>query len=318
VEIRERRATDIARVVDIAREVHRLDGYPVYLPRGDFERFLLRPTSVVAFVAVAERRLVGHVAVNESTSDAAMGLLASLTQGRPLGVVARLLVDPTARRAGVARELLRHAANWSLTQGRVPVLDVVAESLPAVGLYRAEGWIEVGEIELDLPGLTVRELVFAHPSVDAAGLTIRDAAPADHDAIGGIFERASLSNEGDREDLLAHPEVLTFDASYTRSSRVRVAVVGAQIVGFATTRRLDDTAVELDDLFVDPDWMRRGVARALLSDAVAAAKQQHASRIEVSANVHAMAFYEAVGFVTIGSVETRFGPTPRMHLEIGE
>ena len=55
-----------------------------------------------------------------------------------------------------------------------------------------------------------------------------------------------------------------------------------------------------------------------MSDAVAAAREEGLSRIEVSANVHARAFYEAVGFVTAGTVDTLFGPTPRMHLDLGE
>jgi hypothetical protein len=84
-------------------------------------------------------------------------------------------------------------------------------------------------------------------------------------------------------------ELLGFDTAWTKS-RVRVALVGELIVGFGTARALDGDAVELDDLFVDPAWTRPGVARALLSDAVAAARVDGVSRIEVMASVHANAF----------------------------
>jgi hypothetical protein len=40
------------------------------------------------------------------------------------------------------------------------------------------------------------------------------------------------------------------------------------------------------------------------------------TRVEVSANDHALAFYEAVGFVQIGMVDTVLRPVPRMHLVV--
>ena len=86
---------------------------------------------------------------------------------------------------------------------------------------------------------------------------IRDAAPEDIPRLGDIFRRASLHNEGDREVLLAHPEVLEFEPLCVHENRTRVAVEEARVVGFATTTRGGDY-FELDDLFVDPDWMRRG------------------------------------------------------------
>jgi GNAT superfamily N-acetyltransferase len=151
---------------------------------------------------------------------------------------------------------------------------------------------------------------------DEVELSIRTAWADDHDALADIFRRASLSNAGDRDNMLAHPELLVFDRAWIEHGRVRVAVVAGRVVGFATTRPVDDGSAELDDLFVDPGWMRRGVARALVSDAVAVAQGEGRSRIDVSANVHAMAFYEAVGFVAMGTVDTLFGPTPRMRLEV--
>ena len=40
--------------------------------------------------------------------------------------------------------------------------------------------------------------------------------------------------------------------------------------------------------------------------------------VDVTANPDALAFYESVGFVAVGEAETRFGPAPRMRLEIRE
>ena len=73
---------------------------------------------------------------------------------------------------------------------------------------------------------------------------------------------------------------------------------------------------ELEDLFVDPDWMRRGIATELLLDALAHARERGVARIEVTANGHALAFYESVGFVWDGMSETQFGRGHRMHIDV--
>ena len=144
---------------------------------------------------------------------------------------------------------------------------------------------------------------------------IRDAAPADIAQIGEVFRRASLSNDGDRTALLEHPEVLEFDATCVHQGRTRVAVEDGRVVGFVTTTPNGETA-ELDDLFVDPDWMRRGIGLSLMRDAYVVARGQGVRRIEVTANHHALAFYEVAGFALDGEADTEFGPAPRMHVDI--
>ena len=95
---------------------------------------------------------------------------------------------------------------------------------------------------------------------------IRDAEIADLAALNAVYRRSSLSNDGDRALLLAHPEVLVLSAASLEQGRMRVAAVERTVVGFVTTSVHDDH-LELDALFVDPDWMRRGIAVDLVRDA---------------------------------------------------
>ena len=87
-----------------------------------------------------------------------------------------------------------------------------------------------------------------------------------------------------------------------------------RIIGFATTA--GDDQLELEALFVDPPSMRTGIGRALIEDLVENAKARGITRVNVTANDHALAFYEALGFVNDGLVPTRFGHAPRMHLNL--
>lgn len=149
-----------------------------------------------------------------------------------------------------------------------------------------------------------------------AALRIRLARFDDMPALAGIFRRSSLSNQGDRAALLAHPEVLELRDQAVREGRTRVAAFDdGTVVGFVTTRTVD-AALDLEDLFVDPQWMRHGAGRALVADAVSLASSSGLERVVVTANPHARAFYEAVGFEVDGSEATPFGTGLRMHVEV--
>jgi GNAT superfamily N-acetyltransferase len=144
---------------------------------------------------------------------------------------------------------------------------------------------------------------------------IRDAVPGDMSALRDVFRRSSLSNDGDRMNLLAHPDALELSDLAVTQGRTRAAVGEGAIVGFATWLSAGD-AIEIEDLFVDPEWTRQGVGRALVLDLIAIARGRGVRRVEVTANQHAHAFYAKAGFVVGLDVETRFGPAPRMHLDL--
>jgi hypothetical protein len=92
---------------------------------------------------------------------------------------------------------------------------------------------------------------------------IRAACASDLPALRDLFRRSSPSYEGDRDLLLARPEVLELADDGITERRTPVAVgAGDEIRGFITSRPLDASGVEIEDLFVDPDWMRTGVAQA--------------------------------------------------------
>jgi ribosomal protein S18 acetylase RimI-like enzyme len=150
-----------------------------------------------------------------------------------------------------------------------------------------------------------------------SSIQVRDADPRDETALARIFREASLSNAGDRDALLAHPEALTLSVDLV-SGRTRVATdADGAVLGFVTTRQTDPGVLELDDLFVDPTAMRRGVARHLILRIATEAEREDVARIDVTANMHAFGFYEAVGFVAGSQVDTEFGAGRRMHLDVG-
>jgi GNAT superfamily N-acetyltransferase len=134
-------------------------------------------------------------------------------------------------------------------------------------------------------------------------------------AVAGVYRRASLSNAGDRDSLLAHPQHLVLGPEGLAEGRTYVAEESGVVAGFATWA-LAGGAFELEDLFVDPRWRRRGIATALVSRIVDAVRAQGARSLEVTANPHAQAFYSAAGFADCGVAETASGTAPRKRLAI--
>jgi N-acetylglutamate synthase-like GNAT family acetyltransferase len=143
-------------------------------------------------------------------------------------------------------------------------------------------------------------------------MTLRQAVLSDMDMLSGVFRRASLSNEHDRGYLLAHPDVLELASDGVLEGRTTVAVdTSGSIVGFASYLITEDV-IELEDLFVDPQWMRRGIGRTLVLAIAGTARELGFDRLEVTANPHATEFYDRTGFVADRVVETEFNPAPRM------
>ena len=144
---------------------------------------------------------------------------------------------------------------------------------------------------------------------------IRLGVPADLPAAADVYRSASLSNAGDRDNLLAHPEHLVLGPAGLAEGRTYVAEIEGVLVGFATWLEADDI-FELEDLFVDPGWTRRGIAAALVNRIVQVLRARGVERLEVTANPHALAFYRAAGFIDCGVAKTDLGIAPRMVLAI--
>jgi GNAT superfamily N-acetyltransferase len=147
MEIRPRTDDDLDALVVMAALVHARDGYP---PRyaDDLVALFTRPVPVLAWVAVADGAVVGHVALHDATTGAAMALASGITglASDGLIVLARLLVAPTARGAGLGRALVDTAVAEAHRRGRRPYLDVAVTLGAAIGLYESMGWVRLGTV----------------------------------------------------------------------------------------------------------------------------------------------------------------------------
>jgi GNAT superfamily N-acetyltransferase len=141
----------------------------------------------------------------------------------------------------------------------------------------------------------------------ASQISIRAARSDEQHMLESLQWRASLSNRGDRDALLANPDAIALPLEQIAEGCVFVAERDGVVAGFAALLPRPDGGAELDALFVEPDLWKRGIGRQLVDHIAEVARARSASFLHVVGNPHAEGFYLSCGFRVTGTVETRFG-----------
>lgn len=160
--IRERRADDLPRLVELLVEQQPTSTYPIRWPLPfPVEEFLVRPSERRAWVAESDGDLVGHVTVTDPGELTAR--FAAGTGATSFGMISVLFTGLASRGLGAGGSLLDTAVAWVQERAEVPVLDVIPTHGTALQVYRERGWVEVGRerfawLSPDLPDVLLMAL----------------------------------------------------------------------------------------------------------------------------------------------------------------
>lgn len=121
-------------------------------------------------------------------------------------------------------------------------------------------------------------------------IQIRLAKTSERKFLVELQSRASLNNEGDRNALLAHPNAIELSLSQIEGNFVFVAEQEEFIKGFAAILLRTDRNVELDALFVEPEYWKQGIGCALVEYCSSLASVKGASRLHVIGNPHSRVY----------------------------
>ncbi|HEY3238828.1 MAG TPA: GNAT family N-acetyltransferase [Acidimicrobiia bacterium] len=145
---------------------------------------------------------------------------------------------------------------------------------------------------------------------------IRRAVPRDADRVTEIARAAKASWGYPSAWLAAWEQQLTITPAYLDDHLVVVAEVDGVVVGIgALAEELDHWGI--DHLWIDPATHRQGIGRAIFEELVklAAAKPLP---VRIESDPHAVAFYERMGAVRIGSVPAPTADAPDRRLPLLE
>ena len=160
-----------------------------------------------------------------------------------------------------------------------------------------------------------RVLVRAAEAADAASLgefilSAWKSAGADAPGFAGATDQniAELAERRTIGTIIGDPD-----------AAVWLAITDEEVVGFAATRTLDNSTLELAGVIVDPAQTGRGVGKALVRHAIDAHGRTRVAQIIVRTeptNARAIGFYQSLGFEERRTVTERVGDRELRLLEL--
>lgn len=119
--------------------------------------------------------------------------------------------------------------------------------------------------------------------------------------------------ESCRDELTLTKEMLLQQPCY-------VALIESKMAGFYLLQKLSASKVEMEMLFVHPDFIGKGIGKQLFAHAVSISKKMGCYEIEIQADPFAQPFYAKMGAVVIRqtpsqSIPNRFLPQMILQLE---
>ncbi|GAA0808374.1 GNAT family N-acetyltransferase [Cupriavidus gilardii] len=137
---------------------------------------------------------------------------------------------------------------------------------------------------------------------EARPMKIRRGLECEAPLLTEIANKAKAHWPYTQAQLQAWREDLTITGSYVAQSLTYVAEIDGSIAGFHSVFPTDAVTWALEHLWVAPDYMRRGVGRALLRHAAALAAGHGVKHLTIDAEPYAEPFYLACGAQRIGTV----------------
>ena len=104
---------------------------------------------------------------------------------------------------------------------------------------------------------------------------------------------------------------LTFSPEYFEANESWVAVMEDRPIAFYTLQDKDEIAW-IEDLFVLPEYIGRGVGKQLFLDAISRAREMGYKTLQLEADPNAAGFYEKMGMHKIGERRGEVEGEPRV------
>ncbi|SPC14000.1 GNAT family N-acetyltransferase [Cupriavidus taiwanensis] len=148
--------------------------------------------------------------------------------------------------------------------------------------------------------------VLPHPPMN-----IRRGLETDASILTAIAFQAKAHWPYTAAQLEAWREDLTIPGAYVAQTFTYVAEINGRIAGFCTVRATDAmSGWPLEHLWVVPDYMGRGIGRALLQHASGLAAATGVKQLTIDAEPYAEPFYIACGARRIGVIDAPLDGNP--------
>lgn len=149
-------------------------------------------------------------------------------------------------------------------------------------------------------------------------MKIAPVLPSESSLISALCFRSKAYWGYSEEQMEKWRNELRCSSEYILKNKVYKLTIEDRIIAFYSYYFLDTRSVFMDNLFVDPDFIGKGLGKILMDDFLIKIMSAGKNRILLHADPNAEAFYLKRGFTTIGqeptSIPGRFMPIMELQL----
>lgn len=150
--------------------------------------------------------------------------------------------------------------------------------------------------------------------------TISKATADDAEILTNITKKSKSHWGYSNEQIESWSSQLTITTNYIETNKIYKLVINDLVVGYYSYVILEENVVQLDNLFVLPEYIGKGLGTFLMNDFLDRCKALKFQKVVLDADPNAENFYKKHGFKTVGQIETsikdRFLPIMELHLDL--
>ena len=149
-------------------------------------------------------------------------------------------------------------------------------------------------------------------------MNIQKAKIEDHIRLTEITKKSKAYWGYSEEQMQKWSNNLTVTVDYIETNSVFNLADETKIIGYYSYLKLEDNKVKLDNLFILPEYIGKGLGSFLMNDFLERMRNEKYQKIILDSEPNAEQFYQKIGFTKIGEFETsiknRFMPIMEMNL----
>lgn len=150
--------------------------------------------------------------------------------------------------------------------------------------------------------------------------TISKATIEDAEILTNITKKSKAYWGYSKMQIEAWSSQLTINKTYIETNKVYKLVINDLIVGYYSYIILEENVVQLDNLFLLPEYIGTGLGTFLMNDFLDRCIVLKFQKITLDADPNAENFYKKYGFKIVGQIETsikdRFMPIMELNLNL--
>lgn len=135
-------------------------------------------------------------------------------------------------------------------------------------------------------------------------MNIEKAGTNDNEILTAITKKSKAYWGYSEEQLLEWNDNLTISKDYIETNFVFKLIDNSEIVGYYSYIIKEEKNVLLDNLFILPEYIGKGLGKYLMEDFLNRMKNEKFEKITLDSEPNAEAFYLKIGFKKIGEFET--------------